>query len=502
MVAAVKTFGLNRTAFHLASVFLHVLSGVVFGLCLLRAFPGRPLVAALATTMALALPTSTSFTYFAMGDPARLSMLLIWLSIYSFQSSARKNFPPLTLGLSCALYVLSFTVYENGVLFMFVVPLFVLPILLEGGRRRLDKLLVEPLFRLGGGLFSSGLVILAYRYGLGFADTARGFKGVPTVERITDSLGAAWGYLSTPFLELSGEPWAVVFGLAVAAVVGSLLLTLARHPARAAQGTVGFVQSGWYLALLGALMFVLGIAPFLLADVGGAETTWNAQTRLFSSAGYGIALLVAVIPSIAEGRLMSRLITVALAGVAGVWVAFWFELRVDWQQAADMHCRLWRGLLDQVPYVSADTTLLFVDLRHDHGRVHVFAGSDSLLVLMQLLYKTPGMRGQIYAYHLERREIVGDNVKYHAAVTPQGVVTPTSKYHVDRPLPLDSVILVSREGDKLVVTDRLTAASEEYAIHWRGVSELRTNPGRVRPSPAGAPAVDKRLERLGIRCSP
>jgi hypothetical protein len=122
--------------------------------------------------------------------------------------------------------------------------------------------------------------------------------------------------------------------------------------------------------------------------------------------------------------------------------------------------------------------------------------------LIQFLYKTPGMKGQIYGYHVERRKIVGDNVKYYTAVTPQGVVTPNSKYHVDRPLPLDSIILVSREGDKLVVTDKLTVASKEYAIHWQGVSELRSNPRRIRPAPAGAPGVDKRLERLGIRCAP
>lgn len=294
----------------------------------------------------------------------------------------------------------------------------------------------------------------------------------------------------------------MAFGAAFAALSGGLLLNLPHNAGNAASGTSQFLQSGWCILGLGAALFVLGITPYLMAGQYASSISWNVSTRFLSSGGYGIAVLMALAPTVFENRLFRAMFRAGVVAVAGVWVAFWFGLRHDWETAADIHCSMWSSLVEQVPYVSGNTTFLFTDLRHNIGVTPVFEGSDGLMAFMQMLYITPEIKGRehIYAYHIELTSQRGNDKDYFSTATGEGLTTPLSGLFLNRPIPLDSLVLVARKGRRLIVTDKITASSGIHAIDWQGVSELRTNFNRILPAPASAPSVEERLKQVGARC--
>ncbi|OHC73481.1 MAG: hypothetical protein A3G18_08690 [Rhodospirillales bacterium RIFCSPLOWO2_12_FULL_58_28] len=499
-----KTFGFNRIAFFLAVIFLHVISSIMFGLCLLRAFPQRPFFAAAAAMLAFTMPMPMAMNYYAM-NTAPLSLLLFWISIYSLQTWAKHNASLLVLAVSCVPYILSFTVYENAVLFIFAAPFFVIPILAERCAGKLGEQFTTSVVKLGVAVFLAFLVVLGLRYGLQFGDVASTIKGLPKADAIAASLWNTGGYLVAPFHGLfSLDRPAMAFGAAFTALSGSLLLGLPDYTEDTAFGINRFLQGGWCLSGLGAALFVLGITPYLMAGNYAPSVSWDiGAPRIFSSSGYGIAVLMALIPTLFKKRFFQTLLRIGVVALAGVWVAFWVGLRHDWETAADIHCDMWKGFVEQVPYVSGNTTFLFTDLRHNVGIVPVFDGSDSLMVFMQMLYTTPEMMGRehIYAYHSEPLLQSGNNESYFSTVTDEGLTTPLSKFTPDHPIiPPDSLVLVAREGRRLVITDKITASSGAHAIHWQGVSEIRTNFSRILPAPADAPSIKERLKQVGSRC--
>ena len=496
-----EILGFDRRNFHLFVIFSHIISSIAFGLCVLRAFPRRPVLGVGSALVAFTLPTSTALTYYAM-NPSPVSMFFVWLSILSFQSWAKNTNSILLLVIGCGFYIASFTIYENGVLFIFAAPLFVIPILAGKRAEGFDGRISAPLVKLGVAVSLAFLFVLGLRYVLQFGDVASTVRGVPSVERVVGSIRTLGEYVFTAAWDVPLDRPALVMGIIFWVSGGGLLLRLANRSDREASATATPPDKGWYIALLGITLFALGITPYFLAGNAAQEITWGSNARIFSSAGYGLAVLLALVPAAVDRPIPSKLLRVALVGIAALWVAFWFGLRQDWEAAAAAHCQLWQGFLEQVPRVSGDTTFLFADLRHRIGVAPVFGGTDSLMVLMQMIFLTPEMRGreQIYAYHMETVLEAGGNERAYAVVSREGVTTRTSKYHTDKPFPLDSIILVARTGNKLAIVDKITSASHGYAVSWRGVAELRTNFARILPAQAGAPFLSERLKRVGIRC--
>jgi hypothetical protein len=354
-----------------------------------------------------------------------------------------------------------------------------LPILLTGQERLFSRPILVKLFAMLLVIGAAGLVFLFYRNVLGFIDTSRtGTLVVPSAATIQQSLQSTLAYLVQPILELKPDSWAALAGTLLAISLGFLLWKAPplanRNVATKEWGSAVVVAS------LGAAMFFFGLLPYWLIDYA-APPAWTVEARILSSAGYGLVLLLALPFLLPLNRVAALLAGLAVSALAGAWLAFGFGLRLDWQVAADRHCLMWRSLIEQVPEVTENTAFLFDDLRDRDARAIVFGGSDSVQVLVSMLYRRPGIVQHVFGYNWDEQ----------VAVTPRGLKTSRSQAFQGGDISFDSLILVRRQDDRLQVVDSFAPQL--------GVS---TNRARIVPTDASAPDTAARLARLSIHCPP
>ncbi len=471
-----KLLRMDRHAMMYVSVSLHWLNAVLFGAALLQAFPNHPRFSLAATGLAMSFPPLLTFTFFAI-DSTRIPLTLIFASALFLQGWARTQ-RHLLLVMAGGAYFLAQTFYENTIFFALLLPCAALPILLErqGGLFTRHVLLKSVFMYLGIGV--SGVVFLFYRNVLGFIDTSRtGMLAMPSARLVNEYLSSTLWYLLKPIFENRLEIWACAAGLALSV---ALAFFLVKAPGRRAE--TGASAKTWALPLVailfGAVLYFLGILPYLLIDYS-VSPAWTIETRILSSAGYGLFLLLAVPFLFPLRGLAATVAILVIGGLVGAWLSFGHASRQDWQEAADRHCLMWNSLLQQVPYVSEGTAFLFDDLRVRNDHAIVFGGSDSVQVLVGLLYKRPGITDHVFGYNLDERVLLREH----------GLETSRSQAYQGGPIPLDSLILVRRQGDKLVVVNSFTP---EIAVS--------TNRNRIVQPPQDSPGDAERLARLSIRC--
>lgn len=481
----VYPFGLDRGLILAMSLVLHLAVAALFHACLLRAFPGRRRLAATAAVLAAAMPMVTATLFIAFMDTSRMALALTFLAILLYQGWAARPDRVWPLAVAVVCVFAGFTFYENALLFLAAVPLLSPETRSFLVQFRRDRAARAALLKAVGA--AAGLVglIAAHRYLLGYIDV-----DIPAERAMgVGELMVAYGQAALSYLAQASVPgWAGVGALLVALPFAlATVLAAARAEGR---GT------GWLpvAAALGVALTVLGMLPFAVADYGPPKA-WSQEIRVLSSASYGIALLIALIPELLPAGKARLAAGGMLAVVVAAWMGFWFEIRGAWVTAARQHCEAWTSLLRQVPHVEGRTAILFLDLRGSVGDVPVLVNKDSLLALVQLLYKARGQDGQVFGYHLDRLP------KVTMSASPQGIETLRSSLHAGAPLPLDRLILVRRDGSRMEVLDRVTRDAGEFGIDWRdGVSELRTNPDLIRQTPRGEPWVRDRLAVLGMGC--
>ena len=127
-ISLFELFGFNRVAFHLCSLLLLAGAAVLMGVSLDRAFPGRRTCVSMAVLFAFFLPPVSCLTYVLFTDNSRLSMLLFWASMITFQRWAQKSSPWRGLAPPLFLYMGSFLTYEAPSFLIFLVPMLVWPV--------------------------------------------------------------------------------------------------------------------------------------------------------------------------------------------------------------------------------------------------------------------------------------------------------------------------------------------------------------------------------------
>jgi hypothetical protein len=380
-------------------------------------------------------------------------------------------------------------------LFVAVLPVFAMTPRLVLGRQafQLRRNWIDFL-KMSAAMLGAGIGLLIYRYALQFGDRARGFHALPSLDELIQTLISVSYYIAYPLTAPPSDGLSLLMGAILAVATCLALYCLPNSGDK-----VRFPKNSFFaVVFLGLAMTVLGLTPYILAQLGRERGDWVFEERILSSAGYGIILLLAApagLLSWKPARLASVFLTSALAGL---WLAFGFGLRVDWSEAADRNCRLWTSLLEQVPYAENDTVFLFYDLNEGSSRAVVFGGQDPLFVLMKMLYQNKERAEHIYAYQLYGNQ---EAERFQATVTPQGFSNPFSLFHNRGPVPQERLILVRRRGDRLVVEDSFTS-EDPIGINWQGTDRLNTNRKRILPVPPGTPNVAQRLAKLSIRCTP
>lgn len=475
-ISMFEAFHFSRQPYTLFSLLLLAGSSLVLGACLLKAFPSRLALAIVTVFFSFLLPPVSNLTYMIHTDNSRISTLLYWLSVLAFQQWASKSGSRPGLILPILLYCTATLTYENTALLIFAVPGFVWPIV----KRQQTELDMSPLMvRMGMAMGISFALFLSMRF-LVFSGGAVGHGSLlPSPDLMISYFSTLGAYLSAPLVTISTDIWDWVWGGSVALTAGTLLFFAGRDPEPFdKERDASWVQSNWYVAGLGVVVLLLGVSPYLLAGYS-AMYGFTSQSRIYSSGGFGVAILLAAVATISWKSERTRIVIKCFAIALMIFMAvFLAGLRGSWREAAIKRNELRSSLLEQVPGVAPGTTFLFLDLQwYLSNRAVVFQGVDGLPEYIRMLYGEK----DLYAYFLYSlsKDFV-DSEGRTATVSPRGLTARGSS--VRPPIPLDTLLILRRVGSRLVLVDGLSKDRDRVAVDWRGVSTIKSNPKLIRKS--------------------
>jgi hypothetical protein len=286
------------------------------GACLNRAFPGRKTLVVLAVFFGFLLTPLSNLIYMFHTDNSRLSMLLFWTSVLAFQHWAGASKSWLGLTLPVCLYLAASLTYENATFLIFAVPLFVWPIHVNHGQRVLDRSFA---LRLAVGIAVAFAAFVLVRFGL-FGGGAVGHRSlVPSFNLVSSYVCNLMLYAIAPLREISWDPAAWVWACPVALLAAALVFRASREDSAIRDGSAGWTQSPMYVSALGLAILILGMLPYLLASYNPAMG-FTSQSRVYSSATFGLAILLALLFSASKNK--NYLGTKVILGMMVSWLFF------------------------------------------------------------------------------------------------------------------------------------------------------------------------------------
>ena len=227
---------------------LHAVGCVLMGACLVKAFPGKQNLAVWSIFFAFLLPTVSNLTYMIHTDNSRISVLLFWASVMSFQrwTEQSQSWPGLLPGIIW--YLLASLAYENTTLLIFSVPLFVWPIYVRN--KRLPDYLF--LFRLLTAVAIAFAGFIIFRFTLLSGGAVAQNNIIPSISFNLLLYLYFRNYLLQPFISLSTDKLSWVWGGVIGLLAGALALRVQqadRHFAKYSESN--WTQTGWYVAAVG-----------------------------------------------------------------------------------------------------------------------------------------------------------------------------------------------------------------------------------------------------------
>ncbi|MBI5571239.1 MAG: hypothetical protein HY914_14950 [Desulfomonile tiedjei] len=476
-VLSFELFGLTRVYYTLTALLLSAGSCLIMGACLQRAFPGRTSLAVLSTLFAFVLTPSSNLIYMFHTDNSRVSLLLFWLSVLAFQRWAVAPQRLVRLAAAVLCYWLSTFTYETAAFLIFAVPFFVWPIHLRGPNVMSDR---SFLTRMSVGICVAFAIFVAARFLVFSGGAVRHASLIPSAQLIWSYVSHLLIYTVAPLTRLSVDGGSWVWGSIVGLLAAGLLLRSAEGDSATGQGRTLDGDTWLYIGALGVATVALGMCPYLLAGYS-STIGFTSQSRIYSSATFGVAILLGLVFSTGQSpkiRLIGRTVAVCLLMVMAVFLA---DLRLNWQAAAEKRRKLSASLREQVPNAKPGTTFLLLDLqsylyRNGTPVAVIFQGVDGLVEFVRMLY---GNR-DLYAYFLYLDAKDSDNSEgRRALVSSRGMVARGSL--VRPPIPLDTLLILKRDHDRLVLLDGLAARDGVAAIQWDAVPSIQSNRQLILP---------------------
>ncbi len=478
-VLAFESFGLTRAFYTLTALLLSTGSCLLLASCLKRAFPGKASLAILSAFFAFFLTPISNLIYMFHTDNSRLSMLFFWSSVFVFQRWAGSSCSWLSLILPALLYLLGAFTYENTTFLIFCVPLLVWPVYAQSQKTLSQKVFLARIFV---GILGAFVVFVLARFAIFSGGAVKQNSLLPPLNLIWSYVANLGFYVVYPIYDVPKDLASWLWGAPVALVLAAFLFYSSKNDRHAQDeiNTGRWEQSSSYIAALGLVFVILGMLPYLLAGYH-SHIGFTSQSRIYSAASFGLAILLAALftaPHYPRYRIPMMTVAIGFICLMAVSLA---GLRTEWRQAEIERSTLCQSLLEQAPAVVPKTTFLFLGLQsyistHEVDRAVIFQGVDGLGEWIRMFYG----RKDIYAYFLYPKNEVIDNEKgRRASVTPLGLNARGSV--VRGPIPLDTILIVERYGNRLRVLDRLSEADDIAAIVWKGVSEIRSNMSLILP---------------------
>ena len=195
--------------------------------------------------------------------------------------------------------------------------------------------------------------------------------------------------------------------------------------------------------LLGGIIFLFGSIPYILAgyDIGGTFPNYTGGARVISSASFGMLLALSGTIRLKRHTIFSALVMLLLS----CNIAFTFILGDAWKEATLRQKSLFTSLLKVCPDVEDNTHFIFLDAQSYVGtKAAIWDGVYSTHFLPQIIYDNPTLRGGL-AYSGE-------------VINREGTTTVVTKDGI-RPrtygdiFPLDRVVIVKNIRDTFEIVD-------------------------------------------------
>ncbi|MGO9739176.1 MAG: hypothetical protein ACLPVO_17350 [Desulfomonilaceae bacterium] len=496
-ISMFELFGFSRIAFHFASLTLLATSCLLMGKCLSKAFPSRSSFVALSTILAFFLPMISCLTYIVFTDNSRISLLLFWAAVLSFQLWAKKPSSWPRLVIPVCLYLLSFLTYEAPSFLIFVIPLLLWPI------HKRNQAISDKWFLtvLGGAIFVSftGAIICRYTFMSGGVVDAVGLT--PSFQLIWSYFALLPFYLIAPFTFPPETLWVVLLGVMIAGWTIFVIYAPQERPTNGESPKQNDVSAlpneTLYIVLLGVGILFLGMAPYqiagygssapkivdtvlaklgLLSDPHPAWFNFNEASRIYSSASYGVAFLIAVAATVWKRTIVRSAAQILVVITIGCMATFHAGLSLEWKEASVIRNKLIGSLVAKAPSVQNGTNFVFVDLELYFKRAAVIRGWSGLREFIRMLYNNPSL-GAWYVYP---SDTAWPNTSHQQAiVSPTGFIS--RGMDLDHPAQSDTLLIFRRQLANLLLLNNLLSNDDfiKSGISWQGCDDLRSNPTRI-----------------------
>ena len=468
-----ESFGLSRIFYTLTSLLLLAGSCFILVKCLQAAFPRRMSLALFAGIFAFFLTPISNLVYMWHTDNSRLANLFFLFSVYAFQRWAMSSGSWTRLFLPSFCYLLACFTYENSTLMIFGVPLLVWPVYVISKPSNLTTR--KFAFRLGSGVVGSFAIFVIARFLVFGGGAVKQSSLIPPINLVLSYFRDIVIYTSYPFTNPPSDPGSWLWAIPIAIVVAVSVFRFFEMESVYHFKFGGFEQSSTYIACIGVFFLILGMAPYLLAGYT-SSIGFTSQSRIYSSATYGLAILLGLLASSGSSPRV-RLALRATGVIAICFMAvFLASLKNEWQEAQRQRAQLCRSLLKQVPGVESNTTFLFLNLqsyisKNGVDRAVVFQGVDGLVEWVRMLYGKRNIR----AYFLYSRDDVSpdDKEERTAIVSKSGIVARGSA--TSGPIPLNALLICDRRANQLQLLDGLSQGEDVASLEWRGISKITSN---------------------------
>jgi len=465
-----EAFGIHRHPYLFASLGLNVLSSILFALCVVRLFPKNIELGVWAAFFSFFMPMSSPLVFIMHTDNSRLAMIFFLASVMCMQSAISGT--SLWLGLAVICYLLSVLTYENASMLIFALPLLVLPLV----NKEHQPILNRCVFRRTALVIAVGFLGFLVERFLLFSGGAVNHAGV--VPSLTILLSYGWGlidYLYAPWKNMTFDAWSLIFGAAIGVILFALLKC--QNSSTLLHRGIASSHNRSMLLLIGAGagVFLLGIGPYVLAGYS-AGFGFTGQSRIYSSGGFGIAMMLGAIFSLQwSSGFMRRMMNLSGVLLIAVMASFQCDLRKDWQAAAEIRKNLCKSLITIAPDLTDHTTLLFLDLQSYIGeRAVIFQGVDGLDQYVKMLYNNRTLHG-FFLY--TRMDDASSGTDRQAIISPEGVGARGSAPY--GPARLDTIIILRFRDRSFSLVKSLSREDSFLDAQWEGVSRVSSRTARI-----------------------